>query len=550
LPADRVIDWNPGLNPVGGIPDRSTIYKTISPSRGDDTAAIQSALNSCPVNGVVKLNAGVFHLANSLEITTSNCTLRGAGPGPGNWPTGAAASGTGGTYLEKSSSTYSPAVIMGPHWGGYGNAINLTSDAVKGTKSVTLASTSGLVVGGLVVLDELTDPSISRWEGGDNEQDSGWFEEPNRPLGETLEIAAISGNTVTFTTDFPIGYQVSRSAHIRPLTNVTHKSGIEDVYIYGGTGGDGGGAVHLWNCDHCWIKHIEASNNDEPINVDYSFGTEVRDSYIHDALGGLSSNAASYGIVLSFYSSASLIENNIVIRFDKVTAMRSAGGGNVFGYNYVDDGVALNGGWAEDELEGSHMTTPHYALVEGNAGANTDSDDVWGNAVYMTYFRNHFIGQVRDFPSSGPFRAAGLTQYNWWYSFVGNVLGTPSHLNYTGYEGINPSSWDGNMWLLCYLHVESTPDGGKCLSTLLRDGNYDYVTRKVHWHGIGGTGVTNGLTPPANSTLPASLYLSVKPSFFGSSPWPWVDGSNAAKPLPGQLPAQARYLAGTPNTVQ
>jgi hypothetical protein len=85
LPSDRTFAWNPGLNAVGGIPNRTAIYKTISPSGGDDTATIQSALNSCPTNGVVQLTAGVFHISGQgLSIEKSYCTLRGAGPGNGN----------------------------------------------------------------------------------------------------------------------------------------------------------------------------------------------------------------------------------------------------------------------------------------------------------------------------------------------------------------------------------------------------------------------------------------------------------------------------------
>jgi hypothetical protein len=38
IPANRMVDWSrPGLTAVGGIPNRATIYKTISPSGGDDT---------------------------------------------------------------------------------------------------------------------------------------------------------------------------------------------------------------------------------------------------------------------------------------------------------------------------------------------------------------------------------------------------------------------------------------------------------------------------------------------------------------------------------
>ena len=98
--------------------------------------------------------------------------------------------------------------------------------------------------------------------------------------------------------------------------------------------------------------------------------------------------------------------------------------------------------------------------------------------------------------------------------------------------------------------TETVSDGGKTMATVLRDGNYDYVTGQTHWHGIGGTGAGNGLTPPANATLPASMYLTAKPAFFGSNAWPWVDGSSATNPLPGSLPARQRYDAGTPNAVQ
>src|SRR5262245_24771142 len=50
IPADRVTTWNPGLNAMHGIPDRTTIYQTLSPRGGslDDTATIQSALDTCP----------------------------------------------------------------------------------------------------------------------------------------------------------------------------------------------------------------------------------------------------------------------------------------------------------------------------------------------------------------------------------------------------------------------------------------------------------------------------------------------------------------------
>jgi len=75
------------------------------------------------------------------------------------------------------------------------------------------------------------------------------------------------------------------------------------------------------------------------------------------------------------------------------------------------------------------------------------------------------------------------------------------------------------------------------LNTIVLDGNYDYLTKSVHWQ-----------TVKAAATLPNSLYLKTKPAFFGSNPWPWVDPLGTTKLH--TLPAKARYDAGKPNTVQ
>jgi hypothetical protein len=42
-------------------------------------------------------------------------------------------------------------------------------------------------------------------------------------------------------------------------------------------------------------------------------------------------------------------------------------------------------------------------------------------------------------------------------------------------------------------------------------------------------------------TLPASLYLSSKPAFFGTDTWPWVDHTGSTKLY--TLPARARFDA-------
>jgi hypothetical protein len=61
--------------------------------------------------------------------------------------------------------------------------------------------------------------------------------------------------------------------------------------------------------------------------------------------------------------------------------------------------------------------------------------------------------------------------------------------------------------------VDSTID------TETLNGNWDWFTGAQHWYGTGGM-TDGGSTPVA---IPNSFYLSSKPAFFGSYPWPWVD---------------------------
>ena len=71
------------------------------------------------------------------------------------------------------------------------------------------------------------------------------------------------------------------------------------------------------------------------------------------------------------------------------------------------------------------------------------------------------------------------------------------------------------------------------LSTVIRGGNFDYVANQVAW--------TSSFQA---QTLPASLYLNAKPSFFGNYSWPWVNPTGATQLY--TLPAKARLDAGTP----
>ena len=288
IPPDRVTTWNPGLNAVGGIPNRTTIYRTLSPSGGDDTAAIQSALDSCPANQVVKLTAGNFQITgNGLSIKRSNVVLRGSGPTQ--------------TILTKPTGTNYPVIIIGLRWFKYTQPVSLTSNAVKGATTSRSPATPATRSGELVHLDQLSDdtrsdtvPPVRKVFWGSKAPlggpERGWFDEYNRPIGQTMEITAINGNQLTFTTPFHIDFETALQAHIvristdnnGPQVDTVRYSGIEDLAVVNGEGGDGGGNIHLFATAYSWVKNVESSRSSgHSCNLEGTFRSEVRDSYFH-----------------------------------------------------------------------------------------------------------------------------------------------------------------------------------------------------------------------------------------------------------------------------
>jgi len=609
LPADRMVAWNPGLTSAGGIPNRTSIYKTLSPSGGEDSAAIQAALNSAPAGQVVMLNPGTF-VVNTLLLINRPVTLRGSGPGVtrlvktnGARPrTSTVISGTKGILAPVDPASYShdkqPVIIVGPsRWNNGPDSAasqNLMADAAQGSKSITVASAADFKVGAFVLLDEVSGASwqptppgfpdgAKVWQGdrvawnmhyplqpGDDNGASNaegpydktpgvlpvsmsWFARSDRPINEIKQIASISGNTVTFTSSLTISYRTSHHAQISPYTmdpNTGRHSankldvhvsnaGVEDLSIYGGA--DGG--LRFESAAFSWAKAIEVTQwLGEGVAINNSFRIELRDSHVHTG-SWPEPGGAGYAISLAAGSSEILIENNILTDVCKNMVFRSSGAGSVVAYNYADDSFDFDSpNWVEVGINASHMAGPHHVLFEGNLSHNADSDYTHGNAIYLTFFRNHLTGQRQRFTDRTGVRAVGLAYGSWWDSFIGNVLGRPGQMAGWQYDDpsmtTNAAAWGrggtGSIWMLGYdpERWAMAPDP-RTLSTVIRGGNFDYLTNEVVWT----------RTLPAQ-TLPPSLYLKAKPGFFGSYQWPWVDPAGDTKLH--ALPAKARLDAGTP----
>lgn len=553
LPADRVTQWAPGV--PGGIPTYTTVYVNIAAATGDRKATIQSALDAAGkaaaadgAGRVVLLGPGVFNVSGAL-YPPSLVVLRGAGvDSAGKMLTQVYYTGTDDNVINFGQQW---------PWSYEGASINLTADAVKGASSVTVASTTGLKVGGFVIVDQVTDDpagppynqgTIAIWNLARHPNDGSgtraWYCRENRPISQVMEIAAISGNTVTFTRPFHITFQTRFLAQVTPYTVApVNLAGVEDLRVSHAMGTKAN--IRFAIATRSWAKHVEVDNSTgSAVQFYAAHRCEVRDSYVHDT-AYLEPGGNGYGFDILASSSDNLIENNISIRFNKVINGRSSGGGNVIAYNYMDDGgMNSNGGWVETGLQMSHYPAPHYELFEGNYSFNADGEFTEGNAVYITFFRNHLsgkrLGSVSGFNDGGNVRCAGAMTNHHWYNFVGNVLGLAG-TSYTSWiqDDFGPwSAGDKAIWRIGTWDQNYSLNDTSVYATMIRDGNFDYKSNSVIWDGLGGAKST-----PA--TLPDSLYLTGTPAFFGSNTWPWVDPLGTTKTF--TLPAKARYDAGRPN---
>ena len=242
--------------------------------------------------------------------------------------------------------------------------------------------------------------------------------------------------------------------------------------------------------------------------------------------------------------------------------MRASGGGNVFSYNYTDDAFGSQyPDSPEAGINAGHYTTPHLELLEGNYSQNYKGDSYWGNSIYITVFRNWLSGLRAAHPPLNTYSvvtdcrhqygdytnriAVDVQAYSFYQNFIGNVLGMngqklltePSGCDEGPETGFRPQVTTTTQWNSANNHnpvimwqigtyqatVNTTGDWSfvdRTINTQLRNGNWDWVTKALHWirHRWGTT--DGGATAV---TIPNSFYLTSRPAFFGTSQWPWVD---------------------------
>jgi len=360
----------------------------------------------------------------------------------------------------------------------------------------------------------------------------------DRPLCEVKEITNISGNRVTFSTPLHLGYHTAYTAQVTKYNAAhIHHSGVENLTIRGSTGI----AVTLQDAAYCWAKGVSSYRwaQNPNFNITHGFRCHVLSCNSYDCVYPRNA-AGSYSLCFNWATADSIYEDCVSMDCDKVTLVRAAGRGCVYGYDYFDKGfIDTTPNWAEIGANASHFCGSSHVLFEGNYTFNADSDITAGPSNNITWFRNWIRGvrvPYADYwvvPSSygagsspvtfddttnsnlGPARVGGLQATTYWSNFVGNVMGASGQMTGWVYEVdyIFPS----NQLVLWYLGWDNGTDNLMKDMTfdghVIRAGNYDFLTNSQKWEDGTVTGI-----------IVNSLYLGGKPSFFASGDtWPWVD---------------------------
>jgi len=597
-PARPATVWLPTGNPYNGYSVNPALTGTANAAAF--TSAFQAAINAAGAAAtptsrkVVLLKAGTYFVSPQtypgsssdqvgIYVKVDNVTIRGEGADT----TRIAASGTIGAYGT---------VILFGHRVGRSDADfavqNVTADAPRGAKTIQVANGSVYAVGDVITIDQVDGPAVANgpayinggylwfydgqyfkrqpsysWNGpGTGAPAAGGVTSlasansvaqsavPQwRSTMQETEITAVNGNVLSIRDPLHIDFSIARNPQVwrtipidtRTIPVGNRWCGIESMAVAGGNNqwGFPGGTIAFSYMAYSWAKSVEAdgvrSSPADParpgkygynIGLGRSYRCVVRDSFAH---GSTDQNPGgqAYGIVVGVGSSACLVENNISVDNNKPVALNSTGGGNVIAYNYVDNAVIWNSpGWQENGIDDCHANFTHHDLIEGNWTPNIGGDTTHGNSGWHTHLRNYCNGQNSSGGMNGNLRAVGMDGWTHYHAYVGNVLRggnvyetNPSSRNGTSiYQLGNNYGGGGGNW-----------DNGYAAAHIHRDGNWDNVTNGVVW-------------ASAPRTIPPSLYLTGKPSFFGARTWPWVEPTTGTVLT---LPAKARYDAGTPNSV-
>ena len=544
VPADRKTDWTPGVTVgvPGGIPDRQAIGATVDAAKYgtgsvDAAGAVGAAIDACPLGKVVFIPAGTYRMDSRVyRARASHITVRGAGMGK--------------TVLKANSG--GQILLFGTSdWPRPTAGLAVTDGATKGNKVLTVADASSISVGNLVRIEQDNPPFVSRPTAN------------TKLISAMFKVAAKTATTVTVTPPLPCAFPLSPQLvqyKIAPLSS----TGVEDLTI--DCNSLSGIGIAFEQCWGCWIKNVEITKcRSRQMLLSRFVSGEIRRCYTHDCVGGGPNHEG-----IDFYEDGcfNLIEDNITYNggFPGIVLGDSKGGcvGNVIAYNLSYNGNVGTSTMAGMDISVSHGPHNMLNLVEGNIAGGMGSDGYFGSTSHITIARNWFTATHPTAKEN--LIALNVGRWNNYFNVVGNILGTSEFSSQGLLQPETPFGYAtpviykigfpnmGNNGFSKTWGPTTPPDYTRqsanqprdqsfqeldlnVKSTMIRQGNYDYLSRAVAWD-----------PAIADRALPDSYFRASKPDYFGDLAWPPFDPASP----PGafndanlcKIPAGYRYVHG------
>jgi hypothetical protein len=268
---DRIVDFSHAGYGGGGVKlPGVAVQKTIAPSGGDDSAAIQSAIDAVAAlplkdgfRGAVLLAPGTFHCAKPITLSQDGIVLRGSG------------ASTNGTVIEMTGTPHVCVSIAGERLKfpkeTPTNTFPVTDAYIpSGALSLSVKDAQGLVAGDTVFIRWLRTEKWIHFMGMGtlvrNGKAQTWMKKDS-PISFERTIRMVKGNCITL--DVPLNDAIN-SQFLAPSTAVVVKTmrpkrlvncGLESLRIHSppptGTLTAGNNlAVSLDNCEDCWITDV------------------------------------------------------------------------------------------------------------------------------------------------------------------------------------------------------------------------------------------------------------------------------------------------------
>jgi len=231
---DRIADFSYAGYMAGGVPlPRVAAVRTIAPSGGDDTAAIQCAIDEVSAlplengfRGAIRLGPGTFLSSGTLNITASGVVLRGSGPAATTLKlTGAPHTAIAITGDQKAAAIGTPAHIADAY-------------VPSGAQSFTVDDASAFAPGDTIRITRFTTPKWLHFMGMDTMVRDGkpeiWV---GNAIVTTRTVAARQGNLLTLdvplTDSYDHAYLPPEGAEVLKiaLTGGIQQDGVESLHI-------------------------------------------------------------------------------------------------------------------------------------------------------------------------------------------------------------------------------------------------------------------------------------------------------------------------------